>query len=297
MKLTLDRVIGSSYDNNLQQTIIYRGFVATELPTNQPADVIRQAIVGPGGLPQINTPHPTQPGAFVIGYTIRLTSDSVAEGVVKYSGSTFINKFQFSRRSYLQSIQTEIDPIYPTPDGGEQIHVVISSKLLAFGTGGNVYSQASTQQGKVSYLRPMAVFKATGIFTRAPSVASQQCLGCVNDSAFLGLGPGFWLVNDYNFDSEDLGTTFSVQIQMISLVNEDWSSYIVSINQVTGLPQFIESSTIASLREKNYSTIPNHDNFLISKYGLYKAVSYQGRLGFQPQSSYLNQFTFSPPPQ
>jgi hypothetical protein len=296
MILTLDRVQGTSYDSNLQQTIIYRGFVATQLPNNVPADVIRQAIVGPGGLPAINTPHPTQTGSFVIGYSIRLIGDTQAEGFVKYSSSTFVNKFQFSRHSYLQSVQTEIDPVYPGTMGGEPIHVIVNG-----GTGNSepiydnegypiAYKQGTSPPGHVSYLRPMGVFRATGVFTTPPNITAQGCFGQVNQSTFLGLPIGYWLCNDVTFSSEDLGTTFFVSIQFITLQNEDWSSYLIGTDQL-GRPVAINPSVMTALRAAPYSLTPAYKSN-VSKYGLYTLGNFSTAFGFQNQQAYLNQFTF-----
>ena len=124
--VTLDRVKGSSFDSDSSQTSLNRGFVATGLPTNIPANTLVAAIQAK--LPQINSQHPTVQGIFVVGYNIKLDSDSVASGYVKYKSQPLpsggkVNQWYFELHSYLQSTETEIDPVWPVPDGGEQIHV------------------------------------------------------------------------------------------------------------------------------------------------------------------------------
>lgn len=292
INIVMDRLKGSSYDSTTSQISINRGFVATGINPNLPFDVIRSAIVN--GLPQLFSPHPTQGGAFVVGYHIALEGDTIAGGYVKYQTQPLpsggkIDQFYFEKHSYLQSIETEIDPVYPAPSGGEQIHVNINggdgNAVINHNSKGgpgdpDYYLYGSNQPGKLKYLRPVGVFTARGTFTKPPSSAVQSVLGCVNsDGNFLGLGTGFWLCHDISFSTHDGGNTYALTIQMMSFINEDWSSYLIGTD-FRGRPLVIPPGVLAKLRRAKYAITPNYDNNNLSKYGLYNSNSFASTFGF-----------------
>jgi hypothetical protein len=294
--VTLDRVKGSSFDSDSSQTSVNRGFIATGLPTNIPANTLIAAIQA--NLPQINSPHPTVQGVFVVGYSIKLDSDSVSSGYVKYKSQHLanggkVNQWYFGLHSYLQSTETEIDPVWPAPDGGEQIHVSIGGGQgngpIAIVDGKPIYATPVTQPGKLKYLRPIAVFSAQGTFTQPIPIAARSTLGCVNSRSYLGLAQGLWLVHDISEATHDGGNTYQCSIQMMSFRNESWASWLIATD-FKGRPLNIPTATIKIERGNPYGIKPQHNPAGFSRYGLYNVANFQKTFNFPQQI--LNAFSF-----
>lgn len=280
MRVTFDRVIGSTYESTLDQITIRRGFVATEIDNNQPEDVIRAAIVQ--RLPQRYTPHPTEPGARVVGYSINLIGDTQSAGAVIYQTPRLpdggsINTYYYSTRTYLQQINTEVSPL-------DHVTPLISTYTQSVAAG--VADKNDKPQGTATnapYYRPMKVFEASGTFTSPMTPIVEDSPGTVNDSPFRRLVAGWWLVFDASQQTNDGGRTWQIKITLLSLATEDWSTYIVS-RLSNGRVVPIRSNSWEAVRNKPYAATPGRPIASangVSRYGFYIPMNFAQAFGFK----------------
>lgn len=226
------------------------------------------------GMPQVNEPHPTIVGCFVIGHRITLESDTVARVVVKYStppnnsgnhGKT--NQWIIKKRTNLQGTETEVNPANNKPI------------LTSYKNPGDKNDKGTVLTGKVKYLRPARILSATGTFDHDPTTRFEDLIGTVNDANWQKLGVGFWLFHQCESETRDSGKTYEASVGFMSMVNEDWSAYCVQ-DRGDGKHVVLDQGQVQQIRGQKYTYQKNIVGNGITRVGPYKTSPFRSTFGF-----------------
>lgn len=138
-----------------------------------------------------------------------------------------------------------------------------------------------------AYERHYRVVSISATINNLPPLGNRQAMGRVNDATWYGYPRGYWRVDAFEADSRDRGSTYQIQTEVASRIDEDWATYGILMNKHTGKYVKVNVSDVDFLVAFDYQyglkyPTPNPDplNSGIVKIGPYKLVNFAALYGF-----------------
>jgi hypothetical protein len=266
----LDSIVGNSRAEDGDDGIRFiRAGTVSELPHNGSGSfdwTVLPAALATAGVPQVGDPHPQYPAAKVIR-RIALpceSADTVKIEVHYGSPEATIfppdNSFKIIRDSTVMSSElTELDW------DGNPIQV------FWYGQGANPTFERWPRTTKMQRLVPLNSIIASGTIDGRPSIDMLKAQGRVNNSAWQGLGAGYWLCSGLDVFWPATGNKFLVTATFLSKLHIDWGGYgRYEYPDNPNMPTNISASEVRQLRDAPYNFGPPNNQFV----GLVKAHIY-----------------------
>lgn len=100
----------------------------------------------------------------------------------------------------------------------------------------------------------------------------------VNTATWMGLPRGYWRVMNWRSNTQDLGKSYTVQIELLADTERDWSRYVVLRDRNTGCYITVRQQIIGDLEGKPYEHFiqyPTNGNIYgILRYGPYPVTNF-----------------------
>ena len=132
---------------------------------------------------------------------------------------------------------------------------------------------------RLPYLKPLKSLIATGYIIGGLPSGLDAAFGTVNNQAWQGYPKGYWLFTGDDDTTQDYGASFSVRLEFLTRVTEDWSEWSVFKDSYgNSLP--VNPADTAALQGMAYSYGFDRSKNGILKAGLYDLTNFNSLFGF-----------------
>jgi hypothetical protein len=108
-------------------------------------------------------------------------------------------------------------------------------------------------QCTLDYQRPIRMVSLSGTLKKGVSPAPyRDAVGKVNDDKWNDLEKGYWLIGGLRSRTTDGGQTYSIQMQLATRVNDDWSQWFVLRDKNTDQYVHVEDADVKALKQFPY---------------------------------------------
>jgi hypothetical protein len=128
-------------------------------------------------------------------------------------------------------------------------------------------------------LKPMLTLTASGYMLGSPPAGYETAYRKVNSLPWNGYPRGYWLYMGATDRTEDNGTSYTVRLEFLNNIEEDWSQYEVYRDPKTGLKLPVTQTSIDELRAIPYDYGFTARNGII-KAGLYNVADFNAVFSF-----------------
>lgn len=274
VEVILDLVEDAAIDiDKTRRSFVRTGYIRG-IDTSLAPPLIMAAATGAPGMPVQYSGHPAAPYSLLNRYAFR-TQKGVNNKIyfkLLYDTPTGANPagaslFTLEKNRYLSNVQTQLHPkdksdlriTWENPDDATQ--------------------RLTPQTATMSYLQPMLAITATGYIVGELPAGYESAYGKVNETPWQGYPRGYFLYLGAQDKTEDFGNSYTVKLEFLTKVTEDWSSYSIFRDHVTGLNMPVKKSDADALRAKSYSYSSDGANG-ICKAGFYDLAEFNDIFGF-----------------
>lgn len=226
MRVLKDRIQGAGIEIQGESAIINRAYLVLEIDDGFAGSIDSNALILATqaiGVPRIGDQDPDEPTAYCIGHTIEPIS-GVSCRIIAHFRTDFVIDFTGQSQVVIEdeiqsaSAQTQLlpktkEPIrveYVNADPTDPNHIIPPKSAF------------------ITYMSPTRILNVRGHTLGRPPTSVYQLLHSVNDADFFGMPKGYWFFAGMRTRSVNRGLSYSVQLQFMSKIFEDWSTYVVS---------------------------------------------------------------------
>jgi hypothetical protein len=287
MALYLDRIEDAGYIETITGRSHRRAAIVTGVSTSHPAAVCFLATQV-AGMPQRGDSHPVHPECTVTSLEamgIRQADDSIHVLITYESPQGDLIPpggggpgFTLEDDTGLIGESTQLLP------GNRKIPLVVKFKEEVTDDAGDADTSIRDYQATIDFQRPVRTVTLTGTLKKGVSPSPyREAVGKVNSDPWNGLGVGYWLVAGLASRTSDFGSTYSIQMQLVTRNNEDWSTYCFLRDRNTDQFVRIEDDVAEDLARFDYEygvIYPEGDNSKgIIRVGPYEMTNFSSIFG------------------
>jgi hypothetical protein len=131
----------------------------------------------------------------------------------------------------------------------------------------------------IRHLKPILTLTASGYIIGSPPTAYESAYKKVNNATWNGYPKAYWLYMGAFDRTDDNGTSYSIRLEFLNNVDEDWSQYEVYRDPNTGLLLPVADAHVAELKALPYAYGFDTRNGII-KTGMYDLANFTTAFGF-----------------